>query len=100
VAVNQLNGHVLDWYNRQPVDSVATWEKFKYQLRVYFECKETITATLARISSQTWKSQYKKLVDFTKNKLKLMQFLKLSKKKGKNWAIGGQSLRLFFENLP
>lgn len=29
-AVNQLSGRALDWYNRQGVESVSTWEDLKF----------------------------------------------------------------------
>lgn len=50
-AVSQLKDRALGWYNRQPLETLATWENFKFQLRLYFERKESYTATLARISS-------------------------------------------------
>lgn len=39
-AINQLSGRALDWYNRQRMESVASWEDFKFRIREYFERKE------------------------------------------------------------
>ena len=79
-AVNQLQGRALSWYNRQEVGTVATWEDFKRQIRAYFQRTETVTTTLARVSSRIWKSKSEKFADYAEDKLKLMQFLNLSEK--------------------
>lgn len=49
-AVSQLKNQTLDWYNRQKLEDVSTWEDFKYRIRRHFEMRETYTATLARVS--------------------------------------------------
>lgn len=79
-AVNQLTGRALDWYNRQSVECVSTWEEFKFQIRAYFQRKETVTMTLARVSGRTWRTHSEKFMDYAEDKLKLMQFLKLTEK--------------------
>lgn len=79
-AIGQLKARALDWYNRQPLESVSTWEEFKFQIRRYFERKESYTVILARISARTWKSHAEKFVEYAEAKLNLMQFLTLSEK--------------------
>lgn len=79
-AVNQLRDRVLEWYNRQPVDSVAIWENFKYKLRRYFERKETYTTLLSKITSRIWRAHSEKFVDYAEDKLKLMQLLTLTER--------------------
>lgn len=79
-VVNQLSGRALEWHNRQAVDSVMRWEDFEYHLRSYFERKETVTMTLARVSNWIWKSYLEKFVDYAEAKLKIMQFLNLTEK--------------------
>lgn len=56
-TVSQLKDRALNWYNRQPLDTVSTWEEFKFQLRRYFERKETYSATMARISARIWNTR-------------------------------------------
>lgn len=77
-AVNQLGGRALDWYNRQPVETVVDWEEFKYKIRIYFERRESYTMTIARINSRVWKSNTEKFVDYAEDKLKLMQLVNLT----------------------
>jgi len=72
-AVSQLNHRALEWYNRQPVESVATWEELKFQLRRYFERRETYTSILNRVSARTWKIHAEKFMDYAEDKLRLMQ---------------------------
>ncbi|XP_011694049.1 PREDICTED: uncharacterized protein LOC105453626 [Wasmannia auropunctata] len=79
-AVNQLSGRALSWYNRQRVESVASWQDFKRQIRLYFERKETVTMTLSRINARIWRAQSEKFIDYAEDKLKLMQFLTLTEK--------------------
>ncbi|XP_011690850.1 PREDICTED: uncharacterized protein LOC105451855 [Wasmannia auropunctata] len=79
-AVNQLSGRALGWYNRQRVESVASWQDFKRQIRLYFERKETVTMTLSRINARVWRAQSEKFIDYAEDKLKLMQFLTLTEK--------------------
>lgn len=79
-AVSQLMGRALEWYNRQPLETVASWEEFKFQIRRYFEVKESYTATLARIGRRIWKSQTEKFIDYAEDKLSLMQSLSLTEK--------------------
>lgn len=77
-AINQLQGRALEWYNRQPVESVATWEEFKFHVRSYFVRKETVAVTLTRVSGRTWKSFSEKFTDYAEDKLNLMQLLNLT----------------------
>lgn len=89
------------WHNRQPVESVATWENFKFHMQAYFERKETVTMTLARVSGRIWKPQSEKFVDYAENKLKLMQFLNLTEKEKVELLADGvkdPSLRRFALN--
>lgn len=79
-AISQLKNRAHDWYKRQPIDSVALWEDFKYHIRHYFEVKESFTATLAKIGQRIWKSHTEKFVDYAEDKLNLMQHLSLSEK--------------------
>lgn len=79
-AVNQLTGRALEWYTRQSVDAVATWEDFQAHLRSYFERKESITTILSRVGRRMWKAHSEKFTDYVEDKLKLMQFLTLSEK--------------------
>lgn len=79
-AVNQLTGTALDWYNRQPIESVASWNDFSFQLRKYFERRETYTMTLARINARVWRHYAKKFSEYAEDKLKLMQFLTLTER--------------------
>lgn len=79
-AITQLKDRALDWYNRQELESVSTWEDFKYHIRRHFEIKESYTATLARIGQRIWKAQSEKFIDYAENKLTLMQTLSLSEK--------------------
>lgn len=32
-AVSQMKGQALEWHNRRPIESVASWENFKYHLK-------------------------------------------------------------------
>lgn len=77
-AVNQLKGHAIEWYNRQPLGSVATWNEFQFQIRRYFERKISYTVTSARVSARTWRAYAEKFIDYAEDKLKLMQFLTLT----------------------
>jgi len=79
-AINQLSKRALDWYNRQPVETVATWEDFKFQIRSYFERKESVTMTLSRINNRIWRMRSESFIDYAEDKLKLMQFLKLTER--------------------
>lgn len=79
-AVNQLAGTALEWYNRQPIESVATWHNFSFQLRKYFERKETYTMTMARINTRVWRQYAEKFSEYAEDKLRLMQFLTLTEK--------------------
>lgn len=79
-AVNQLKDRALAWYNRQSVESVATWEEFKFQIRRYFERKESYTTILSRVSGRIWRAHAKRFVDYAEDKLQLMQFLTLTEK--------------------
>ncbi|XP_076385878.1 uncharacterized protein LOC143264115 [Megachile rotundata] len=79
-AVNKLEGRALSWYNRQSVDTVATWEDFKFQIRAFFQRKESVTTTLARVGTRTWKIYSEKFADYAEDKLKLLQSLKLTEK--------------------
>ncbi|XP_011699701.1 PREDICTED: uncharacterized protein K02A2.6-like, partial [Wasmannia auropunctata] len=88
-AVNQLSGRVLGWYNRQRVESVASWQDFKRQIRLYFERKETVTMTLSRINARVWRAQSEKFIDYAEDKLKLMQFLTLTEKEKIELLVDG-----------
>lgn len=59
---------------------IASWKEFKFQIRAYFERKESYSTVLARISARTWKSHTEKFVEYAEEKLNLMQFFKLSEK--------------------
>jgi len=61
-AINQLSNRTIDWYNRQPVESVATWEDLKFQMRSYFERKKSVTMTLSQINNRVWKMHSEKFV--------------------------------------
>ncbi|RLU21486.1 hypothetical protein DMN91_005859 [Ooceraea biroi] len=79
-AVTQLKDRTLEWYNRQPLESIASWDEFRFQIRRHFEIKESYTTTLARIGQRTWKAHTEKFVDYAEEKLSLMQALALSEK--------------------
>ncbi|XP_071653044.1 uncharacterized protein, partial [Temnothorax longispinosus] len=79
-AVSQLKNRAQDWYNRQPMEDVATWEDFKFRLRSHFEVKESYTATLAKIGQRIWKTYTEKFVDYAEDKLGLMQNLSLTER--------------------
>jgi len=79
-AISQLRNRAQKWYNRQPMDSVATWEDFKFHIRRHFEVKESYTATLAKIGQRTWNMFKEKFVDYAEEKLSLMQNLSLTEK--------------------
>ncbi|XP_071571820.1 uncharacterized protein [Temnothorax nylanderi] len=79
-AVSQLKNRAQDWYNRQPMEDVTTWEDFKFRLRSHFEVKESYTATLAKIGQRIWKMHTEKFVDYAEDKLGLMQNLSLSER--------------------
>lgn len=79
-AVSQLQGRALNWYNRQPVESMLVWEEFKFQIHRYFECRDLYSTILARISSRVWRSQTEHFVDYAEDKLQLMQGLSLTEK--------------------
>lgn len=107
-SVSQLKERALDWYNRQPLDSVSSWEEFKFQVRRYFERKETYTATLARISARIWKSHTEKFVEYAEAKLNLMQFLTLSEREKielladgvKDFTLRKLVLNTWIDNVP
>lgn len=107
-SVSQLKGRASDWYNRQPIESVSSWEEFKFRIRRYFERKESYTATLARINSRIWKSHSEKFVEYAEAKLNLMQFLSLSEKEKielladgvKDFAIRRLVLNTWIDNVP
>lgn len=80
VAISQLKGRAQVWYNRQPMDSVAAWEDFKFHIRRHFEIKESYTATLAKVGQKTWNMYKEKFVDYAEEKLSLMQNLSLTEK--------------------
>lgn len=79
-AISQLRNRAQEWYNRQPMDSVATWENFKFHIRRHFEVKESYTATLTKIGQRTWNMFKEKFVDYAEEKLSLMQNLSLTEK--------------------
>lgn len=79
-AVSQLKDRALNWYNQQSVESVATWENFKYRIRRHFEITESYTATINRVGLRIWKSHSERFVDYAEDKLTLMQHLTLSEK--------------------
>nr|XP_012147359.1 PREDICTED: uncharacterized protein LOC105663389 [Megachile rotundata] len=79
-AVNQLQGRALSWYNRQPIETISSWEDFKFHVRAYFERKESVTVTLSRVGSRTWRMYSEKFADYAEDKLKLMQSLTLTEK--------------------
>jgi len=80
-AVSQLKDRALDWYNRQNLESVSTWEDFKYYIERHFQVKESYTATLARIGQRIWKAHSEKFIDYAEDKLTLMQILLNGKRK-------------------
>lgn len=51
----------------------SSWENLKFELRYYFERRETYTAIVDRIKSRTWKAFSEKFLDYAEDKLKLMQ---------------------------
>lgn len=79
-AITQLKDRALEWYNRQALESVSSWENFKFNLRRHFEVKESYTATLARIGQRVWKAQTEKFIDYAEDKLTLMQMVSLTEK--------------------
>ncbi|XP_011701332.1 PREDICTED: uncharacterized protein K02A2.6-like [Wasmannia auropunctata] len=79
-AISQLQGRALEWYNRQQLESVATWDNFKFEIRRHFEVKESYTATLARLGQRTWRSYSEKFVDYAEEKLTMMQVLTLTER--------------------
>lgn len=106
-TVSQLKERAQKWYNRQPLDSVSTWEEFKFQLRRYFERKESYSATLARISSRIWKSHTEKFIEYAEAKLNLMQLLSLSEREKielladgvKDFHLRRMVLNIWIENV-
>ncbi|XP_039303958.1 uncharacterized protein LOC120357509 [Solenopsis invicta] len=79
-AINQLAGRARNWLHRQPPESVVTWPDFSFQLRNYFERKEAITDTIARINRRFWRANSERFVDYAEDKLDRMQFLQLSER--------------------
>lgn len=107
-SISQLKGRALDWYNRQPIETVSTWEEFKFQVRWYFERKESYTAILARINARIWKSHTEKFIDYAEAKLDLMQFLTLTEREKielladgvKDFTIRKLVLNTWINNVP
>lgn len=79
-AVSQLKDRALQWHNRQSLETVGTWNKFKFQIRRHFEIKESYTTTLSRIGQRIWKSHKEKFADYAEAKLDLMQTLSLTER--------------------
>lgn len=63
-VVSQLQDRALSWYNRQPIETVMNWKEFKFQIRRYFERKESLTTTLAKINSRIWKTHTERFVEY------------------------------------
>lgn len=107
-TVSRLKDRALGWYNRQPLESVSTWEEFKFQLRRYFERKESYSATMSRISARVWKSHTEKFVEYAEAKLNLMQMLSLSEKEKielladgvKDYGLRRMVLNTWIDNVP
>lgn len=107
-AVNQLQDRALSWYNRQPVESVATWEDLKFHMRSYFQRKETVATTLARVSNRTWKIHSEKFAEYAEDKLKLMQLLSLTEQEQvqlladgvRDWSLRRFALNSWADNVP
>ncbi|CAL1672713.1 unnamed protein product, partial [Lasius platythorax] len=79
-AVSQLKDRALQWHNRQSLETVGTWNEFKFQIRRHFEIKESYTTTLSRIGQRIWKSHKEKFADYAEAKLDLMQTLSLTER--------------------
>jgi len=79
-AIGQLRGRAADWYNRQPLRTISSWDEFKFQVRNYFERKESYAMTHSRISSRIWKSHSERFVEYAEDKLRLMQLLTLTER--------------------
>lgn len=79
-AVSQLKDRALQWHNRQSLETVSTWDEFKFQIRRHFEIKESYTTTLSRIGQRIWKSHKEKFTDYAEAKLDLMQTLSLTER--------------------
>jgi len=79
-AIGQLRGRAADWYNRQPLRTISSWDEFKFQVRNYFERKESYAMTHSRISSRVWKSHSERFVEYAEDKLRLMQLLTLTER--------------------
>lgn len=79
-AVSQLKDRALQWHNRQALESVGTWDEFKFQIQRHFEIKESYTATLARIGQRTWMMHKEKFADYAEAKLDLMQMIAITER--------------------
>lgn len=68
---------------------MLNWEEFKFQIRRYFECRDSYSTILARVSNRIWKSHTERFVDYAEDKLHLMQSLGLTEKAQIDMLAGG-----------
>lgn len=79
-AVGQLTDRALRWYNRQSIESLSTWDEFKFQIRRHFERRELVTTILERVKNRVWRARSERFAVYAEDKLQLMQGLVLTEK--------------------